>query len=160
MLFATLAGATYQGAATAIERRKFPHPGRMIDIGGLQLHIYCTGNGAPTVVLEAPAAGMSAAWGWVQPAVAQTTRVCSYDRAGLGWSEAGDQPKVDLAVETARFTICSTLPMVRPNILPTAAPVLRAVLLVLLVTPDAAFFARVIALEAFFACFLVTRATF
>jgi pimeloyl-ACP methyl ester carboxylesterase len=41
-------------------------------------------------VLEAAAGGMSAAWGWVQPAVARTTRVCSYDRAGLGWSEAGD----------------------------------------------------------------------
>jgi len=91
-LFVTLAGATYQGAATAIERRQFPYPGRMIDIGDRQLHIYCTGEGSPTVVLEAPAVGMSAAWGWVQPAVAQTTRVCSYDRAGLGWSEAGDRP--------------------------------------------------------------------
>ena len=92
VLFVTLAGATYQGAATAIERRRFPYPGRMIDIGDHQLHIYCTGKGSPTVVLEAPAVGMSAAWGWVQPAVAQTTRVCSYDRAGLGWSEAGDRP--------------------------------------------------------------------
>lgn len=92
VLFVTLAGATYQGAATAIERRQFPYPGRMIDIGDRQLHIYCTGEGLPTVVLEAPAVGMSAAWGWVQPAVGQTTRVCSYDRAGLGWSEAGDRP--------------------------------------------------------------------
>lgn len=92
VLFVTLAGATYQGAATAIERRRFPHPGRMIGIGDRQLHIYCTGDGSPTVVLEAPAVGMSSAWGWVQPAVAQTTRVCSYDRAGLGWSEAGDRP--------------------------------------------------------------------
>jgi pimeloyl-ACP methyl ester carboxylesterase len=92
VLFVTLAGATYQGAATAIERRQFPYPGRLVDIGDRQLHIYCTGEGSPTVVLEAPAVGMSAAWGWVQPAVAQTTRVCSYDRAGLGWSEAGDRP--------------------------------------------------------------------
>jgi pimeloyl-ACP methyl ester carboxylesterase len=91
-MFVILAGATYQGAATAIERRQFPYPGRMIDIGDRQLHIYCTGEGSPTVVLEAPAAGMSAAWGWVQPALEQTTRTCSYDRAGLGWSEAGDRP--------------------------------------------------------------------
>ena len=91
LMFVILVGATYQGAATAIERRQFPHPGRMIDIGDRQLHIYCTGEGSPTVVLEAPAAGMSAAWGWVQPAVARTTRTCSYDRAGLGWSEAGDR---------------------------------------------------------------------
>lgn len=92
VVFVILAGATYQGAATALERRQYPHPGRMIDIGDRQLHIYCLGDGSPTVVLEAPAAGMSAAWGWVQPAVAQTTRACTYDRAGLGWSEAGDRP--------------------------------------------------------------------
>jgi pimeloyl-ACP methyl ester carboxylesterase len=91
VFFLVLAGATYQGVATALERRQFPHPGQLADAGGHQLHLYCTGEGSPTVVLEAPAAGMSAAWGWVQPAVAATTRVCSYDRAGLGWSEAGDR---------------------------------------------------------------------
>lgn len=87
-----LAGATYQGVATALERRRFPHPGRLVDVGGHQLHLYCSGEGSPTVLLEAPAAGMSAAWGWVQSSVAGVTRVCSYDRAGLGWSEAGDGP--------------------------------------------------------------------
>ena len=91
LVFLVLAGATYQGATTALERRQFPHPGRLIDVGGHQLHLYCVGVGAPTVVLEAPATGMSAAWGWVQPDVAQVTRVCTYDRSGLGWSEAGDR---------------------------------------------------------------------
>jgi pimeloyl-ACP methyl ester carboxylesterase len=86
-----LAGATYQGVATALERRKFPHPGRLVDVGGHQLHIYCTGEGSPTVVLEAPVTGLSAAWARVQPEVARRTRVCSYDRSGLGWSEAGDR---------------------------------------------------------------------
>ena len=86
-----LAGATYQGVATALERRRYPHPGSLIDVGGHQLHIYCTGEGAPAVVLEASASGMSAAWGLVQPEVARVTQVCSYDRAGLGWSEAGDR---------------------------------------------------------------------
>ncbi|HEY6361710.1 MAG TPA: alpha/beta fold hydrolase [Vicinamibacterales bacterium] len=90
VIFLVLAGATYQGVATALERREFPHPGRLVDVGGHQLHLSCTGEGSPTVVLEAPAAGMSAAWGWIQPEIAETTRVCSYDRAGLGWSEAGD----------------------------------------------------------------------
>jgi pimeloyl-ACP methyl ester carboxylesterase len=91
LVFLVLAGATYQGVATALERRQFRHPGRMVDAGGHQLHIYCSGQGSPTVVLEAGVAGMSAAWGWVQPKVATVTRVCSYDRAGLGWSEAGDR---------------------------------------------------------------------
>jgi pimeloyl-ACP methyl ester carboxylesterase len=92
LLFLTLVGATYQGVATALERRRFPHPGRLIDAGGHQLHLYCTGEGTPTVVLEAPALTMSAAWASVQAAVAKVTRACSYDRAGLGWSEAGDAP--------------------------------------------------------------------
>ena len=92
VLVLILVGATYQGVATAIERRRFPHPGRLIDVGGHQLHLYCTGEGTPTVVLEAPATTMSAAWAWVQTDVARLTRVCSYDRAGLGWSEAGDAP--------------------------------------------------------------------
>ncbi|MEQ1573445.1 MAG: hypothetical protein ABL993_04290 [Vicinamibacterales bacterium] len=84
-----LLGATYQGVATAIERRRHQYPGRMVKAGNHQLHIFCTGEGAPTVLLEAPATGMSAAWGLVQPIVAMETRVCSYDRAGLGWSEWG-----------------------------------------------------------------------
>jgi pimeloyl-ACP methyl ester carboxylesterase len=85
-----LAGATYQGVTTSLERRRYPHPGRLIDVGGHQLQIHCTGRGAPVVVLEAPAAGLSASWTPVQAALASTTRVCSYDRAGLGWSERGD----------------------------------------------------------------------
>ncbi len=85
-----LAGATYQGVATALERHRFERPGGLVDAGGHQLHIYCTGMGSPIVVLEAAAGSMSAAWAWVQPEIAKSTRVCSYDRAGLGWSEAGD----------------------------------------------------------------------
>jgi len=91
LIFILLAGATYQGVATALERREFPRPGGMVNVGDHQLHIYCTGTGSPTVILEAPAAGLSAAWAQVQPKVASMTRVCSYDRAGLGWSEAGDR---------------------------------------------------------------------
>ncbi len=87
-----LAGVTYQGVSTALERRAFRHPGRLVDVGGHQLHIHCTGDGVPTVVLEAPAGGLSAGWALVQPRLATLTRVCSYDRSGLGWSEAGDAP--------------------------------------------------------------------
>jgi len=92
LLFVVLVGATYQGVTTALERRRFPHPGRLVDVGGHQLHIQCAGDGSPTVLLEAPALAMSSAWAWVQADVAQTTRVCSYDRSGLGWSEMGDVP--------------------------------------------------------------------
>jgi pimeloyl-ACP methyl ester carboxylesterase len=92
LIFLMLAGATYQGVATALERREFPRPGGLVSVGDHQLHLFCLGTGSPSVILEAPAAGPSAVWGVVQRALAGTTRVCSYDRAGLGWSEAGDQP--------------------------------------------------------------------
>jgi pimeloyl-ACP methyl ester carboxylesterase len=90
VMFIVLVGVTYQSVATALERRQFPYPGRLIDVGDHQLHIHCSGKGTPTVVLEAPAAGVSVGWAWVQGDLAGTTRVCSYDRSGLGWSEAGD----------------------------------------------------------------------
>jgi pimeloyl-ACP methyl ester carboxylesterase len=89
-MFVVLAGTTYQGVATALERRQLPHPGRLIDVGGHQLHLDCVGEGQPTVVLEAPAMGMSAGWGWIRQDLTARTRVCGYDRSGLGWSEAGD----------------------------------------------------------------------
>src|SRR5215216_5878197 len=103
-----LVGATYQGVSTALERHRFPRPGRMVDVGGHQLHLYCTGEGAPLVVLEAPAAGMSAAWGWVQPQVARVTRVCSYDRAGLGWSDRSDGPYTPDAVVGELHTLLAS----------------------------------------------------
>jgi pimeloyl-ACP methyl ester carboxylesterase len=99
-----LAGATYQGVTTSLERRRYPHPGRLIDVGGHQLQIHCTGRGTPVVVLEAPAAGLSASWSRAQAALEGLTRVCSYDRAGLGWSERGDGPfdpgRVPLELQT------------------------------------------------------------
>ena len=90
LLFGVLAGVTFQSISNALERRRYPHPGRLVEVGNHQLHLYCVGEGLPTVVLEAPAGGLSMTWAWVQDEVASTTRVCSYDRAGLGWSEASD----------------------------------------------------------------------
>jgi pimeloyl-ACP methyl ester carboxylesterase len=89
-IFVVLAGTTYQGVATALERRQLPHPGRLIDVGGHQLHLDCSGEGHPIVVLEAPSMGMSAVWGWIRQDLTSRTRVCGYDRSGLGWSESGD----------------------------------------------------------------------
>lgn len=53
----------------------------------------CSGTGSPTVVIESGWGGSSATWGWVQPEVSRVTRVCTYDRAGMGWSEPSPYPR-------------------------------------------------------------------
>ena len=58
------------------------------------MHIHCTGTGSPTVVLEAGGGAYAIDWSLVQPGVAESTRVCSYDRAGLGWSDRGPEYEV------------------------------------------------------------------
>jgi pimeloyl-ACP methyl ester carboxylesterase len=78
-----------------------PPPGRLIDVGGRKLHVNCSGPSdtagrsertGPTVVLEAGASSFAIDWSLVQPAIARSYRVCSYDRAGSGWSD----PRTDV----------------------------------------------------------------
>jgi pimeloyl-ACP methyl ester carboxylesterase len=73
-----------------------PPPGQLIDVGGWRLHLHCTGQAQPsqpTVILEAGLGDFSSEWSLVQPKVATFARVCSYDRAGTGWSELGPHPR-------------------------------------------------------------------
>ena len=89
----TAVGAVYQIVGMVLDRQHSPPPGQMVDIGGHRLHLYCLGTGSPTVILEAAAPGWSLYWSAVQQQLARTTRVCAYDRAGLGWSERGPLPR-------------------------------------------------------------------
>ena len=93
LIVAALSGATYQWLATRKELAATPPPGHLVDIGGYRLHLWCTGDGAPAVVLDTGLGGSSADWGFVQPDVARFTRVCSYDRAGMGYSDPGPSPR-------------------------------------------------------------------
>jgi pimeloyl-ACP methyl ester carboxylesterase len=88
-----LGGYIYEPIAEAADAKAYLPPGQMVDVGGYRLHINCTGEGSPTVVIESGWGDFSAAWGWVQPEVARTTRVCTYDRAGMGWSEPSPEPR-------------------------------------------------------------------
>lgn len=63
-------------------------PGKLVDIGGRRLHLNCTGHGSPTVVMESGGSSFAIDWALVQPEIAKTNRVCSYDRAGHGWSDS------------------------------------------------------------------------
>src|SRR5918998_1005486 len=86
-------GAIYQAVATQIDQRTYSPPGEIVDGGTHSLHINCNGRGSPTVILEAANLGMSAHWVRVQQQLSKTTRVCAYDRSGMGWSEPGPEPR-------------------------------------------------------------------
>ena len=86
-------GAIYESVAEAADAKAYPPPGQMVDVGGHRLHVNCTGSGSPTVIIEAGHGDWSTTWGFVQDEVAKTTRVCTYDRAGMGWSEVGPLPR-------------------------------------------------------------------
>jgi pimeloyl-ACP methyl ester carboxylesterase len=114
LLLCLLAGLTWArgNRAKAVLAAKYPPPGQMVDVGGYQLHINCRGRskpGVPTVVLLAGAGEFSLTWDNVQRHVASFAHVCAYDRAGLGWSERGPNPRtapyvvgeLDALLETA-----------------------------------------------------------
>lgn len=93
MLALIIAGCAYQAIGEWSDAREYPPPGNLIDVGGYKLHLNCTGTGSPTVILDALFPGQVSNWVWVQPQVAQETRVCAYDRAGHGWSDPGPAPR-------------------------------------------------------------------
>jgi len=88
-----IVGVLYQQIGVLRQRKRFAAPGRLIDVGGHRLHVTCAGSGSPVVVLEAGIAASSLSWSVVQPGIAAFSRVCSYDRAGLAWSEPPSCPR-------------------------------------------------------------------
>lgn len=92
-------GATYQTVGERRLARDHSPPGRLVSIGSRRLHLYCTGAGDPPVILVAGSGLAYNNWPAVQKGLSEVTRVCSYDRAGLGWSDPGPhQPSADGAV--------------------------------------------------------------
>jgi pimeloyl-ACP methyl ester carboxylesterase len=89
----SLAGAAYQAIASRADAQRFLHPGHLVRAGKLRLNMFCTGQGSPTVVLEAGLADSLDTWRRVQPEIARFARVCSYDRAGYGYSDPGPMPR-------------------------------------------------------------------
>lgn len=96
-------GAAYNALSLLYFRHVAGVPGRLYDVGGYSMHLYCTGTGSPTVILSSGLGDDFTEWAKVQPVLSKLTRICSYDRAGFGWSEP--QPGV---VQDAK-TICSQL---------------------------------------------------
>ncbi len=94
LLIAAVWGAIYEYRSARRDRATYQPAGRLIDIGGYRLHLHCSGAGGQTVVLEHGLSGSYLDWRKVQPEAAQFTRVCSYDRAGYGWSDPSPRARV------------------------------------------------------------------
>jgi pimeloyl-ACP methyl ester carboxylesterase len=90
LVVAGLVGAGAEAVISRSDDERYPPPGRLVTVAGKDLHLNCTGTGAPTVVLEAGLGEPSLTWADVQSSLDDGLRVCSYDRAGLGWSGGGD----------------------------------------------------------------------
>ena len=113
-----LGGILYQQAGIRHDAKCYPAPGRMIDIGNhVRLHAHISGRGSPVVVLEAGIAATSLSWRPVQSRVAEFATVCSYDRAGLGWSDPGSTPRTPSVIATELHTLLDAAGLAEPYVL-------------------------------------------
>src|SRR5215469_4649209 len=85
-------GALYEIIGRWRDVHRFPQRGHFVMAGSIRMNFDCSGQGSPTVILESGSGGPSVDWLMVQPEVAKFSRVCSYDRAGYGWSDSGPEP--------------------------------------------------------------------
>src|SRR5215208_2878703 len=110
VLVVLLAGAVFQFVMTRIDAHKYPAPGEMADVGDYSLHHNCTGEagGAPTIVMD---------WQLVQPELAKSMHVCTYDRAGMGWSDTGDQPRTSEQIVKELHTLLGNAGVKGPYVL-------------------------------------------
>jgi pimeloyl-ACP methyl ester carboxylesterase len=100
-----LIGASYEAVASRVDAQRFPRPLHLVAVGKFKLNLYCTGQGAPTVVLDAGLADSLDSWSRVQPEIARFARVCSYDRAGYGYSDPGPMPRTSERIASELYAL-------------------------------------------------------
>jgi pimeloyl-ACP methyl ester carboxylesterase len=112
-----LTGLLYQAVGVRRDRRRFPPPGELVDVGGLRLHLRAMGQGSPVVVLESGLAASCISWTPVQQRVATVTRVVSYDRAGLAWSDGARLPRTSGQIARELHTVLARAGLAPPYVL-------------------------------------------
>ena len=95
----------------------YTKPGQLVDAGGFRLNLYCMGSGSPTVVFDSGWGDWAPAWSKVQPQIAKWTRVCSYDRAGTGFSDPGPMPRTSVRIAEELHTALHHAGITGPYIL-------------------------------------------
>lgn len=111
-------GFVYETVASAADADNYP--GQLVDVGGYRLHVYCVGEGSPTLVLEAGMSESSLTWAAIQPDLAEQTqtRVCAYDRAGAGWSDSApsDSPRHVQNIVSDLHTLLTNADIIGPYV--------------------------------------------
>ena len=92
LVFLTFVGIGFQQWGEWRDKRAFPMPGKLVDVGGRRLHMWCIGQGSPTVLMLSGGGTPSVSSYDLQTRLSKTSRVCNYDRAGLGWSDPPTSP--------------------------------------------------------------------
>ena len=112
-----IAGFIYQQVGEARDARRFPPRGRLVEVNGSRYHVHESGSGEPAVVLESGIAASSLSWSLVQPEIAKLTRVVSYDRAGLGWSDPPRRKRTAAAMLEELRAVLRAADVVPPYVL-------------------------------------------
>jgi len=110
-------GLLYQNIAGTRDSRQNPMPGRMVNVSGSQMHIDCIGQGSPTVILESGLGDAYVSWRKVQPQIAKFARVCSYDRAGLGYSDPSSRPRTSRVIAEELHALLQAASVAPPYVL-------------------------------------------
>jgi pimeloyl-ACP methyl ester carboxylesterase len=92
-ILAVLLGKLYQSLGMRRDLKRFPPPGKLVDLGTHRLHLVDSGRGSQTIVFESGVMSTVLSWQGIQDELAKNFRVICYDRAGLGWSDGGPLPR-------------------------------------------------------------------
>jgi len=117
VLVLAVAGFLYENIFEARDRRFNRMPGELVNVNGRKMHIDCTGEGSPTVILDAGLGDTYLSWRKVQPEIAKFARVCSYDRAGLGYSDSSSQPRTSRVIAQELHTLLQAAQIPPPYVL-------------------------------------------
>lgn len=117
ILVAAVGGYVYNSWSIRRYREMAGIPGKLYDVDGYSMHLYCTGEGSPTIVLDSGLGDDFTAWAKVQPELSKVTRVCSYDRAGFGWSQSRPGVQDANAISSELHQLISVAGVPRPFIL-------------------------------------------
>ena len=116
-LLAIIGGAAYNALSIRHDRQIAGVPGKLYNIAGYSMHLYCTGEGLPTIVLSSGLGDDFTEWAKVQPVLSRQTRVCSYDRAGFGWSQSRPGIQDANAISSQLHQLLETAAVQRPFVL-------------------------------------------